>query len=65
MSVDQINKVGIFSQFDRDKFEQQGLGLGLIIVKQLVEAYNGDLSIKSEPGVQTIVRVVLPTGLGG
>ncbi|MBN9390304.1 MAG: response regulator [Chloroflexi bacterium] len=64
MSVDQINKVGIFSQFDRDKFEQQGLGLGLIIVKQLVEAYNGDLSIKSEPGVQTIVRVVLPTGLG-
>jgi signal transduction histidine kinase len=63
MTAEQIKKIGIFSQFDRDKYEQQGLGVGLIIVKQLVEIYNGDLDITSIPGSQTLVRVTLPTGL--
>ena len=63
MTAEQINNVGIFSQFDREKYEQQGLGLGLIIVKQLLEIYEGDLSISSEPGAKTSFRVILPTGL--
>lgn len=64
MTAEQISKVGIFSQFDREKYEQQGTGLGLIIVKQLIEIYNGDLTITSEPDAQTLFRVILPTGLG-
>jgi two-component system, sensor histidine kinase and response regulator len=63
MTVEQINRVGIFSQFDREKYEQQGLGLGLIIIKQLIEIYEGDMSITSEPGKKTVFRVILPTGL--
>lgn len=64
MTAEQINKVGIFSQFDREKFEQQGLGLGLIIVKQLIEVYDGSITINSDPGGMTSIRVVLSTGLG-
>ena len=64
MTAEQISKVGIFSQFDREKYEQQGLGLGLIIVKQLTEIYQGTLTITSEPGSQTLIRVILPTGFG-
>jgi PAS domain S-box-containing protein len=38
-----------------------GTGLGLPITKGLVEAHGGTLSIFSQPGAGTTVRVVLPT----
>jgi signal transduction histidine kinase len=37
-----------------------GTGLGLPIAKGLVEAHGGGLTIRSEPGNGTLVRVVLP-----
>ena len=57
---DQIGKVGAFMQFDRKTHEQQGLGLGLTIARQIAELHGGVLTIKSEKGVGTTVTVKLP-----
>jgi DNA-binding response OmpR family regulator len=40
-----LNDIGAFTQFDRSKMEQQGLGLGLITSKKLINFYEGALSI--------------------
>jgi signal transduction histidine kinase len=42
-----------------------GTGLGLPIVKGLVDAHGGNLIIESTPGEGTIVRVMLPPQPGG
>lgn len=49
-----------FRQVDRQKQEQQGAGLGLAIVRGLVQAHGGTVSIESQPDDGTIVRVELP-----
>jgi signal transduction histidine kinase len=60
MTAEQIANIGAFRQFDRQKYEQQGLGLGLMIVKLLVELYQGKLSISSIPNVGTSIEISLP-----
>lgn len=57
---EQIAKVGAFMQFDRKTHEQQGLGLGLTIARQLAELHGGALTIQSEQGIGTTVMVKLP-----
>ena len=39
-----------------------GMGLGLVIAKELVEAHGGRIGIESEPGTGTTVWFTLPTG---
>ena len=39
---------------------RSGTGLGLPIVKQLLEAHGGDIEVKSVPGRGTVMRVTLP-----
>lgn len=46
----QINKIAHFRQFNREIYEQQGLGLGLIIAKSILELFGGNLKIDSVPG---------------
>lgn len=53
MSPDQLEEVGAFHQFDRRRFEQQGLGLGLVIVQKLAERCGAKFAITSEPGKGT------------
>jgi two-component system sensor histidine kinase/response regulator len=65
MSADQITGVGAYMQFQRKLFEQQGSGLGLVIVKRLAELHQGDLAITSSPGEYTTVQVRLPRAAGG
>jgi signal transduction histidine kinase len=49
MSEDQIHKINTFMQFDREQYEQQGLGLGLMIARRLTKIHNGGFNISSSP----------------
>ncbi len=60
MTAEQITKIGAFMQFERDRYEQQGLGMGLKIVQKIVEMYGGELTITSHYGHHTTVQVTLP-----
>lgn len=54
----------IFERFAQsqlaDSTELGGVGLGLAIVRQLVEAMGGNISVTSEPGAGAEFKVVLP-----
>jgi len=43
MTPEQIANIGAFMQFDRATYEQQGAGLGLAVVKRLVELHEGNV----------------------
>ncbi len=60
MSEKQIANVGALMQFERDVFEQQGVGLGLIISKKLVELHNGKFYINSKEHEGTSIDIYLP-----
>jgi two-component system, sensor histidine kinase and response regulator len=60
MSADEIKRIGAYMQFGRAFHEQQGLGLGLVIVRRLAELHGGQIEIKSTVGKGTEVRVYLP-----
>ncbi|MEQ8186471.1 MAG: response regulator [Candidatus Eremiobacterota bacterium] len=56
----QIADIGAYIQFERKIYEQQGVGLGLIITRRLVEFAGGNFIIESEAGKGTTVQVSLP-----
>ena len=49
----------VFDRF-RKGSTSSGSGLGLTISRDLVEAHGGTITLESEPGAGTSVRVVLP-----
>lgn len=61
MRPEQMEHIGAFRQFDRGKFEQQGLGLGLALVQRLVATGLARLTIDSAPERGTTVRIEFPT----
>ena len=50
MTREQITNIGSYMQFERKFYEQQGMGLGLIIAKRLIELHDGSLTIGSDMG---------------
>ena len=53
----QIAQIGAFTQFDREHKEQQGIGLGLLLTRRLLQLYGYPLEIDSVPGRYTQVEV--------
>ena len=60
LTPEQIRNAGALMQFDRLRYEQQGAGLGLAIVRLLAELSGGTMVIASQPGSGTTVAVSLP-----
>jgi nitrogen-specific signal transduction histidine kinase/CheY-like chemotaxis protein len=50
----------LFDAFFTTKKGEQGIGLGLSIVKELVTAFGGTIEVESEVGAGTLFRVRLP-----
>jgi two-component system, sensor histidine kinase and response regulator len=61
LSNEQIKEVDAFVQFEREYYEQQGIGIGLALVKKIIQLSKGSLQIESTVGVGTKVTVYLPT----
>ncbi|MBN1966213.1 MAG: hybrid sensor histidine kinase/response regulator [Anaerolineae bacterium] len=60
MSPDQIASIDVNVQFERRKYEQRGVGLGLVIARRLVELYSGVFRIESVAEGETTIEVSLP-----
>ncbi|TAE40428.1 MAG: hybrid sensor histidine kinase/response regulator [Oscillatoriales cyanobacterium] len=59
MTAEQIAQIGAFTQFERNYYQQQGIGLGLKIVKKIVELYGGNFGISSVVNEWTTVHIEL------
>lgn len=60
---EQLNKIGLMRQFDREKNFQSGLGMGLALVKKIAEMHDCIIKIDSQPGKQTTVEVQIPVSI--
>ncbi len=60
MTAQQIANVGAYVQFERQLYEQQGSGLGLVIAQELTEFSGGRISIESSPEKGTTVSAIFP-----
>ncbi len=53
-------RIDLFNQNGFEYEIAEGLGIGLVIVKKIVELYNGKMNIESEPEVYTCLKIELP-----
>lgn len=60
MTPEQVKSLGAYIQFDRALYEQQGIGLGFIIARRLVELHEGRLEIKSAVQRGTLIEIAFP-----
>ena len=55
----------LFAPFVSKSVERRGLGLGLTIARQAIEAHGGQLSVTNLPGKGCVFRATLPADGGG
>ncbi len=60
MTQEQINNIGAYKQFNRNIYEQQGTGLGLIIAKLITKIHRGIFNIESKINFGTTIEVQIP-----
>ena len=60
MSQEQIQYILGYSNSGRGLIELQKLGIGLLLVKRLVDIHGGELNQTSAPGISTVVEIILP-----
>ncbi len=60
MQEGEFDHIGPYRQFRRKAQEQQGIGLGLVIAKRLVELHGGTFSVSSALGMGTSITFTLP-----
>lgn len=56
----EINNIGAFRQFERNVYEQQGIGLGLTLAKKITEMYDGTFLIRSKKSEGTLIKFSIP-----
>lgn len=61
ITEEQVSRIGAYMQFDRWLYEQQGMGLGLAVVKELMTLHGGELHIKGVHEQGTTARVLIRT----
>ena len=62
LTVEERGSIAAFRQFGRAKHEQQGLGLGLVIVRNIAQLHGGSLGLEPGPdgsGVRAILDLPL------
>lgn len=59
MTQEQIQQVSANNQFERETYEQQGAGLGLVISQHIIAIYEGELIVESEPQAGTTIHIIL------
>jgi len=62
LGISEADQQRIFEQFERIASDDGtgGLGLGLYITRQLVEAHGGTIAVESRPGEGSVFKVTLP-----
>jgi signal transduction histidine kinase len=65
MTRQQLKALRLFRQFERSKYEQQGLGVGLFIVQQAVRRLGGRLQFESTKESGTTCQAFLPVAREG
>lgn len=60
MQEHELMEIGAYRQFRRKSQEQQGIGLGLIIAKRLVELHGGTFTVSSALGMGTCITFSIP-----
>jgi signal transduction histidine kinase len=64
--ISEVDRARIFERFERalaPRTSKPGLGLGLWITRQLVVAHQGEIVIKSQPGIGSVFTASLPRGI--
>lgn len=59
MSESQVADIGDYMQFNKEMFNQPGIGLGITISKRIIKLFDGSFSINSKQGMGTIIKISL------